>query len=188
LSNPQPEAKAMRTSIILLCCLMLASLDDPWSPPKTSTGSADLAWLIGSWKVEKHYYRNPFMQGKSLTETQQCAWAVGGYYIICNSQDILDKGKPARETVIWSQDVEPHVLRFVDISPDDSTDQPPAGWCRIDGDMWYCYSEPRLENGKTIHLRFLTKNTPSSANGNSQFSEDGTKWLPLSDDSWTKVR
>src|ERR1700681_1653096 len=86
------------------------------------------------------------------------------------------------------EDVEPHVLRFVDISPDDPTDLPNTGWCRIEGDMWYCYSEPRLENGKTIHLRFVTKNTPSSANGNSQFSEDGTKWLPLSDDSWTKVR
>jgi hypothetical protein len=45
-----------------------------------------------------------------------------------------------------------------------------------------------LENGKTIHLRFVTKNTPSSANGNSQFSEDNVKWLPLSDDSFAKLR
>lgn len=96
--------------------------------------------------------------------------------------------KPVREIVVWSPDVEPHVLRFVDSSPDDSTDQPTAGWCRIDGDMWYCYSEPRLENGKTIHLRFVTKNTPTSANGNSQFSEDNVKWLPLSDDSFAKLR
>jgi hypothetical protein len=166
----------------------VTSPNDHWTPPKTAVVATDLEWLVGDWRIEKHYYPNPFMPGKNLVETEQCAWAVGGYYIICNSQDILDKGKPVRETVVWSQDVEPHVLRFVDISPDDSTDQPTAGWCRIGGDMWYCYSEPRLENGKTIQLRFVTKNTRSSANGNSQFSEDGTKWLPLSDDSWTKVR
>jgi len=29
----------MKVLIILLCCLMLASLNDPWSPPKTSTGT-----------------------------------------------------------------------------------------------------------------------------------------------------
>ncbi len=168
--------------------LTVTSPNDLWSPPKASVAPTDLEWLIGNWRVERHYHANLFMQGKNLTETMQCAWAVGGYHVICNSQDILDNAKPVREVVVWSQDVELHVLRFVDISPDDPTDQPPAGWCRIDGDMWYCYSEPRLENGKTIHLRFVTKNTPSSANGNSQFSEDGTKWLPLSDDSWTKVR
>jgi hypothetical protein len=160
----------------------------PWKPPDASNNQSELAWLIGSWRIDKRYSPNPFMKGKNLVETQQCAWAVGGYYVICNSTDILDGNKPVRETVIWSRDAEPHVLRFVDISPDDSTDQPTAGWCRIDGDMWYCYSEPRLENSKTIHLRFVTKNTPSSARGNSQFSEDGTKWLPLSGDSWTKIR
>ena len=108
--------------------------------------------------------------------------------MICNSTDVVDKGEPVREIVSWSQDSEPHVLRFVDISPDDPTDQPTAGWCRLDGDMWYCHAEPRLENGKTIKLRFFTKNTATSARGNSQFSEDGIKWLPLSDDSFTKVQ
>jgi hypothetical protein len=149
---------------------------------------ADLAWLIGSWRVEKRYYPNPFMHGRNLVETEQCAWAVGGHYVVCNSEDILDNHKPVRETVAWSQDAERHVVRFIDISPDDPTDLPTAGRCRIEGDMWYCSSEPRLEDGKNIYLRFVQKNTPSSAKGNSLFSEDGTKWSPLSDDSFTKVR
>jgi hypothetical protein len=118
----------------------VTSPNDHWSPPKASIVPADLGWLIGNWRIEKHYYPNPFLQGKKLTETEQCAWAVSGYYVICNSKDILDNDKPVREIVVWSQDIEPHVLRFVDISPDDPTDPPTAGWCRIDGDMWYCYS------------------------------------------------
>jgi len=75
---------------------------DPWKPPVASNKQGDLAWLIGSWRIEKHYSPNPFMKGKYLVEAQQCAWAVGGYYVICNSSDVLDDGKPARETVVWS--------------------------------------------------------------------------------------
>src|ERR1700681_948531 len=116
----------MRMSIILLCYLTCVSSNDSWTPPKTSTNPNDLGWLVGNWRIEKHYYPNPFMQGKKLIETEQCAWAVGGFYVICNSQDILDNVKPVREIVNWSQDAEPHVLRFVDISPDDPTDQPTA--------------------------------------------------------------
>jgi hypothetical protein len=159
---------------------------DPWKLPRASSKHSDLAWLIGSWRIEKRYSPNPFVKGTNLVETEQCAWAVGGYYVICNSTDILDGNKPVRETVIWSQDAEPHIVKFVDISPDDSTDQPTAGWCRIDGDMWYCDSEPKLENGRSIHLRFITKNTAASASGHSLFSEDGITWLPLSEDSFTR--
>ena len=187
-----------RSSMILIFLLLARSLvhfqtgddhaSDKWVPPKMQLRSPDLDWLIGNLRIEKHYQPNPFVHGHTLTETEQCAWAVGGYYVICNSKEVVDKGEPVKEIVSWSQDSEPHVLRFVDISPDDPTDQPTAGWCRLDGDMWYCHAEPRLENGKTIKLRFFTKNTATSARGNSQFSEDGIKWLPLSDDSFTKVQ
>lgn len=177
-----------KISTLLLAVGLLGGPNDHWRLPKADAAPSDLEWLIGNWRVERRYQPNPFMPGKNLTETMQCAWAVGGYYVNCNSKDILDSNKPVREIVTWSHDVEPHVLRFIDISPDDPTDQPTAGWCRIEGDMWFCYSEPRLENGKTIHLRFITRNTPSSAKGNSQFSEDGARWLPLSDDAINKIQ
>ena len=150
--------------------------------------SPDLDWLTGDWKVEKHYQPNPFLHGHTLTEAEHCAWAVGGYFVICDSTDVVDKGKPVREIVSWSQDTERHVLRFVDITPNDRTDQPVAGWCRIEDDVWYCYTEPRLENGKTIKLRFVQKNTVTSATGNSLFSEEGRNWLPLSEDWYSRIQ
>ena len=75
-----------------------------WAPPKVHVRSPDLDRLTGDWKVEKHYQLNPFLHGHTLTETEHCAWAVGEYFVICDSTDVVDKGKPVREIVSWSQD------------------------------------------------------------------------------------
>lgn len=44
-----------------------------WKPTRGSNTQSDLAWLIGSWRIEKHYSPDPFMKGKNLVETEQCA-------------------------------------------------------------------------------------------------------------------
>jgi hypothetical protein len=170
-------------AIVLLSALMLAApAVAQVQPPKPAPELKKLDVFAGSWTLDGTMKPGPMGPGGSMTETEQCQWMEGGFYLVCHSDYKSSMGNGVGLSVMgYSTDDKAYTYReFNSFGEfDDSRGT-------LDGDTWTWTSDEKM-GGMTMKGRFIIKMTSATSyTFIFDMSQDGTKWSTVMDGKASK--
>ena len=170
-------------AIVLLSALMLAApAVAQMQPPKPAPELKKLDVFAGSWTLDGTMKPGPMGPGGSMTETEQCQWMDGGFYLVCHSDYKSSMGNGVGLSVMgYSTDDKAYTYReFNSFGEfDDSRGT-------LDGDTWTWTSDEKM-GGMTMKGRFIIKMTSATSyTFIFDMSQDGTKWSTVMDGKASK--
>ncbi|MGA2020231.1 MAG: DUF1579 family protein [Candidatus Sulfotelmatobacter sp.] len=170
-------------AIVLLSALMLAApAVAQMQPPKPAPELKKLDVFAGSWTLDGTMKPGPMGPGGSMTETEQCQWMEGGFYLVCHSDYKSSMGNGVGLSVMgYSTDDKAYTYReFNSFGEfDDSRGT-------LDGDTWTWTSDEKM-GGMTMKGRFIIKMTSATSyTFIFDMSQDGTKWSTVMDGKASK--
>jgi hypothetical protein len=170
-------------AIVLLSALMLAApAVAQVQPPKPAPELKKLDVFAGSWTLDGTMKPGPMGPGGSMTETEQCQWMDGGFYLVCHSDYKSSMGNGVGLSVMgYSTDDKAYTYReFNSFGEfDDSRGT-------LDGDTWTWTSDEKM-GGMTMKGRFIIKMTSATSyTFIFDMSQDGTKWSTVMDGKASK--
>jgi hypothetical protein len=165
-------------AMVLFSALMLAApAVAQMEPPKPAAELKKLDVFAGSWTLDGTMKPGAMGPGGSMTETEQCQWMEGGFYLICHSDYKSSMGNGVGLSIMgYSTDDKAYTYReFNSFGEfDDSRGT-------LDGDTWNWTSDEKM-GGMTMKGRFIIKMTSTTSyNFTFDMSQDGTKWSTVMD-------
>jgi hypothetical protein len=170
-------------AIVLVSSLMLAAAAvAQMEPPKPAPELKKLDVFAGSWTLDGTMKPGPMGPGGAMTETEQCQWMEGGFYLVCHSDYKSSMGNGVGLSVMgYSTDDKAYTYReFNSFGEfDDSRGT-------LDGDTWNWTNDEKM-GGMTMKGRFTIKMTSATSyNFTFDMSQDGTKWSTVMDGKASK--
>ncbi len=170
-------------AIVLVSSLMLAAAAvAQMEPPKPAPELKKLDVFAGSWTLDGTMKPGPMGPGGAMTETEQCQWMEGGFYLVCHSDYKSSMGNGVGLSVMgYSTDDKAYTYReFNSFGEfDDSRGT-------LDGDTWNWTNDEKM-GGMTMKGRFTIKMTSATSyKFTFDMSQDGTKWSTVMDGKASK--
>jgi hypothetical protein len=173
-----------QAAIILTAVIILAgALAAQESMPKPVAEHKKLDMLAGSWVIEGDVKPNPMGPGGKITESENCVWMEGGFFLVCHVDfKSANSGSGSGLSVIGYSTSE-KAYTYRDFNSwgefDDSRGT-------LDGDTWTWTSDEKM--GETMGKgRFTMKFTSASTyTFTYETSPDGAKWTSVVDGKASK--
>ncbi|MFZ0419735.1 MAG: DUF1579 family protein [Candidatus Sulfotelmatobacter sp.] len=170
-------------AIVLLSALMLAApAVAQMQPPNPAPELKKLDVFVGSWTLDGTMKPGAMGPGGSMTETEQCQWMEGGFYLVCHSDYKSSMGNGVGLSVMgYSTDDKAYTYReFNSFGEfDDSRGT-------LEGDTWTWTNDEKM-GGMTMKGRFIIKMTSATSyTFIFDMSQDGTKWSTVMDGKASK--
>lgn len=172
-------------SAALLCstAAMPAQIQSP-QMPKPGAEQKNLAYFVGSWKMEGKMYASPFGPGGAMAGTETCQMFEGGWHVVCDSSGTGPMG-PMKGHTLMTYDRATKQYRFFGVNNMPDAEMAVGG---KSGNTWTWTNSMTIE-GTKIDSRFvIVETSPSAYTGKWDISVDGGKtWQPVFEATATKT-
>jgi hypothetical protein len=157
--------------IVLLSPLAIAQA------PKPAPELKKLDVFVGMWTVEGAMKPVMGSPGGTMTESENCAWMEGNFYLVCHTDYKSSMGNGTGLSIMgYSSDDKAYTYREFN-SMGEFTDSRGS----LDGDTWTWTADEKM-GASTMKGRFTIRMTSTSSyTFTFDMSQDGTKWDTVMD-------
>jgi hypothetical protein len=154
----------------------------PQGPPPPGPEVKRLGIFEGKWTEEADMKPSAFGPGGKMTSTNECAWAEGGYQLVCKGKSTGAMGSMSGTNVMgWNAGEKAY--KFMGY---DSMGMMMTATGKVDGKTWTWNGADNM-GGKTIHSRYtITETSPTSYTFKWETSEDGKTYATIAEGKSTK--
>ncbi len=152
--------------------------------PKPGPELKKLDMFAGSWTLEGDMKPGPMGPGGKSTETEQCKWMDGDFFLVCHTDFKSSMGNGI-ETSYLGYDADDKVYTYDSFNSMGEADHSKG---TVDGDTWTWASDSKM-GGQTMKGHFIMKvSSPASYSFKFDMSPDGTTWTTVMDGKATKQK
>jgi len=175
---------SMLTVLLAVVLAIVLNAQAQMEMPKPGPELKNLDMFAGSWTLEGDMKPGPMGPGGKMTETEQCKWMDGGFFLVCHTDFKSSMGN-GTETSYLGYDANDKVYTYDSFNSMGEADHSKG---KVDGDTWTWASDSKM-GGQTMKGQFIMK-VSSSASYSFKFdmSPDGTTWTTVMGGKATKQK
>jgi hypothetical protein len=167
--------------IATVLCSVLAAAQAP-TPRKPGPEEKNLAYFIGTWKLEGDMKPGTMGPGGRFTGSERIEWLPGGFYLVSHSQGSSPMGK---EVTLAVMGYDPQKKTYTYDAYNNMGEAEHATGS-FDGKAWTWTSDMNM-GGKTMKGHFiLTQVSPAAYTFKFETSEDGSNWATVMEGTGNK--
>jgi uncharacterized protein DUF1579 len=88
------------TAVIALTCLGATTMAQAPQPRKPGAEEKRIEFFAGKWSLTGETKASPMGPAGKITVTEACAWAAGGFFMVCNSDGTTPMGPTKGQTIM----------------------------------------------------------------------------------------